>query len=205
MRSFDGNFFSGTIPAFGSIRLRELYLGQNALTGRIPDSIGDLIKLEIFIANGNSLSSSIPASISKATLLNILDLSHNKLTGEIPREFSDLVVLHELRLDHNRLRGFPDWLGSVKHIQILHLNNNLLDGKLDLPLEFGDLDDLREFAIHNNDLTGLVNEFMCELLLTVLTTDCWGSSPRVDCVSLIVLVLLLLLAFIPPYISFYWS
>ena len=92
-------------------------------------------------------------------------------------------MLHELRLDHNRLRGFPHWLGSLPHIEIVYLNNNLLDGKLDLPLDVGDLNDLTEFAIQNNDLTGVVDEFMCDLLMNVLTSDCWGSPPRVDCVS----------------------
>ena len=181
--SFDGNYFSGSIPTFGSTRLRELYLGQNSFTGSIPDSIGDLIKLEIFTANGNGLSSTIPSSISKASQLNILSLSNNKLTGEIPHEFAELTMLHELRLDHNRLRGFPHWLGSLPHIEIVYLNNNLLDGKLDLPLDVGDLNDLTEFAIQNNDLTGVVDEFMCDLLMNVLTSDCWGSPPRVDCVS----------------------
>ncbi|KAL3800602.1 hypothetical protein ACHAW5_001070 [Stephanodiscus triporus] len=177
---FDGNFFSGTIPNFGSQRLREIYLGRNALTGSIPDIIGSLAKLEIFSASGNKLNSTIPSSISDATQLNILDLSYNKLTGEIPREISNLVLLHEIRLDHNRLRGFPD-LGQLKHLEIVHLNNNLLDGKLNLPLDMGDLENLKEFAIQNNDLTGVINEFMCDLLLDVLTSDCWGSPPQVDC------------------------
>ncbi len=181
--SFDGNFFSGTIPKFGSQRLREIYLGQNALTGSIPDVIGGLQKLEIFSASGNNLNSTIPASISNATQLNVIDLSYNKLTGEIPHEISNLDLLHEIRLDHNRLRGFPDFLGSLKYIEIVHLNNNLLDGKLDLPLDMGDLDKLKEFTIQNNFLTGFVSEFMCDLLLDVLSSDCWGSPSQVDCVS----------------------
>ena len=200
--SFDGNYFSGPIPTFGSSRLRELYLGHNSLTGSIPASIGELIKLEILTANGNGLSSSIPSSISQAAQLNILDLSNNKLTGEIPREFTELVMLHELRLDHNRLHGFPYWLGSLTHIQIVHLNNNLLDGKLDLPLDFGSLNDLTEFAIQNNDLTGVVGEFMCDLLLNVLTSDCWGSPPRVDCVSLRVHCTLIFCFFFNPSILY---
>ncbi|KAL3811569.1 hypothetical protein ACHAXA_006854 [Cyclostephanos tholiformis] len=177
---FDGNFFSGTIPNFGSRRLREIYLGQNALTGSIPDFIGDLQKLEIFSASGNKLNSTIPSSISNATQLNVIDLSYNKLTGEIPHEISNLVLLHEMRLDHNRLSGFPD-LGPLKHLKIVHLNNNLLGGKLNLPLDVGDSHNLEEFAIQNNDLTGVVGDFMCDLLLEVLSSDCWGSPPQVDC------------------------
>jgi len=178
---FDGNYFSGTIPEFGSSRLRELYLGQNALTGSIPD-IGNLVSLEIFSASSNKLNSTIPAAIATVDTLNILDLSHNKLTGEIPSEVSGLMLLHELRLDHNRLQGFlPDWIGNLKHLRIVHLNNNLLDGELKLPINVGDLDDLTEFAIHNNDITGVVSEDLCDLLLDVLTSDCWGSKPRVDC------------------------
>ncbi len=96
---------------------------------------------------------------------------------------SNLDLLHEIRLDHNRLRGFPDFLGSLKYLEIVHLNNNLLAGKLNLPLDMGDLDNLEEFTIQNNDLTGVISEFMCDLLLDVLSSDCWGSPPQVDCVS----------------------
>jgi len=99
----------------------------------------------------------------------------------VPREFSNLTRMLELRLDHNHLRGFPDFLGLLVSLHTVHLNNNLLDGKLGLPLDMGDLNDLTEFAIENNDLSGVVGDFMCDLLLDVLTADCWGFPPLVDC------------------------
>lgn len=163
-KSFDGNYFSGPIPNFVSTRLREVYLGQNALTGSIPDIFGD--ELEIFSAGNNMLDSTIPSFIANAIQLNILDLSNNKLSGP-----------------------FPGWLGSLKRLDVLHLNDNLLEGKLILPLDMGDLDDLTEFSIHHNQLTGAIDEFMCDLLLDVLTADCDGSPPPVDCVSLNQIVL----------------
>ena len=177
----DTNYFTGTIPKFGSERLREIYLGQNDLTGSIPDFIGDLTELEIFSANANKLNSTIPASISNATRLNILDLSHNKLTGEIPSEISNLVQLHEVRVEHNRLRGSVPDFAPLIHIKHIHLNNNLLSGKLQLSRDMGYLDNLREFTIQNNDLTGEMSDFICDLVLDVLTSDCWGDSPPVDC------------------------
>ena len=178
---FDGNYFSGPIPQLGSTRLREIYLGQNALTGGISDSIGNLDKLEIFSASANELNGMIPSSLSKATSLRILDLSHNKLSGELPSELSGLWQMRELRLDHNQLEGFPSWLGEMKHLELIHLHNNMLGGRLDLPVDVGDLEDLREFAIEQNHLTGVVEEYICELLLDVLTADCYGSPPPVDC------------------------
>lgn len=158
-----------------------MYLGQNALTGSIPDSIGSHDSLEIFSVSSNRLNSTIPATIANAAELRILDLSHNKLSGSIPQELSGLKTLHEFRMEHNRLQGFPNYFGSMKQLEIIHLNNNLLDGHLDLPLEMGDLDNLKELAIENNDLTGIVDEDICDLLLDVLTADCWGNPPRVDC------------------------
>ena len=181
IKSFDGNYFSGPIPRFGSTRLRELYLGQNALTGSIPEHIGDHVNLEIFSVNANKMNSTIPSSLTNVNALEILDLSHNKFSGEIPPGLSDLVQMREFRMDHNRLRGFPTWLGGMNRLKIVHLNNNLFDGNLNLPLDIGDLDDLQEFAIENNDLQGVVQEYMCDLLLDVLTSDCYGSPPRVDC------------------------
>ncbi|KAL9188256.1 hypothetical protein ACHAXT_006634 [Thalassiosira profunda] len=178
---FDGNYFSGPIPRLGSTRLREIYLGQNALTGGIPDSIGNLDKLETFSASANELNGMISSSLSKATSLQILELSHNKLSGELPSELSGLWQMRELRLDNNQLEGFPSWLGEMKHLELIHLNNNMLGGKLDLPVDVGDLEDLKEFAIQQNHLTGVVEEFICDLLLDVLTADCYGSPPPVDC------------------------
>ena len=179
---FDDNFFKGTLPQFGSSRLRELYLDKNSLNGPIPISYGNHPKLQILSARNNNLSSTIPASLASATHLGMLDLSYNKLTGELSDGLSQLSQLKEIYLNNNRLQGsFPTWIGSMKNLQIAHFNDNLFSGDLQLGYEFGNLEFLSEFTIENNQLVGMMSEDVCDLLLDILTADCWGNPAAVDC------------------------
>lgn len=179
---FDDNFFTGPLPQFGSQRLRQLYLDKNQITGPIPVSYGSHPKLQVLSVRNNDLSSSIPASLASATSLGVLDLSYNKLTGELSQNLSQLTLMKKLYLNNNRFQGpFPSWLGSMKNLAIGHFNNNLFSGSLNLGYEFGNLDYLSEFTIENNQLVGMVPEDVCDLLLDVLTADCWGNPAAVDC------------------------
>ena len=179
---FDDNFFTGSLPEFGSQRLRELYLDKNSFTGAIPLSYGDHPKLQVLSARNNELNSAIPLSLASATNLRVLDLSYNKLSGELRESFSLLTELKQLYLNNNRLEGsFPSWLGSMKTLEIAHFNNNLFSGDLQLGYEFENLDNLKEFTIEVNEIVGIVPESVCDLLLDVLTADCWGNPAAVDC------------------------
>ena len=179
---FDDNFFKGPLPQFGSSRLRELYLDKNSLTGPIPSSYGNHPKLQILSARNNNLSSTIPASLASATHLGMLDLSYNKFTGELSDNLSQLSQMKEIYLNNNRLQGsFPTWIGSMKNLQTAHFNDNLFSGDLQLGYEFGNLEFLTEFTIENNQLLGMMPEDVCDLLLDVLTADCWGNPAAVDC------------------------
>ena len=109
-------------------------------------------------------------------------MSYNKLTGELSQNLSQLTLMKKLYLNNNRFQGpFPSWLGSMKNLAIGHFNNNLFSGSLNLGYEFGNLDYLSEFTIENNQLVGMVPEDVCDLLLDVLTADCWGNPAAVDC------------------------
>ena len=112
----------------------------------------------------------------------MLDLAFNKLSGELDESFSLLTELKQLYLNNNRLEGsFPSFLGSMKLLEIAHFNNNLFDGDLQLGYEFENLDYLKEFTIEVNEIVGIVPESVCDLLLDVLTADCWGNPAAVDC------------------------
>ncbi|KAJ7961468.1 LRR receptor-like serine/threonine-protein kinase FLS2 [Quillaja saponaria] len=61
-----------------------LDLGDNDITGRISDSIGNLSALKFLILKNNSLVGWIPNQLCLMTELRIIDLSHNSLSGPIP-------------------------------------------------------------------------------------------------------------------------
>ena len=147
----------------------------------MPQSFGQLENLEVFSANANKLNSTIPDSLSKLSALQVLDLSYNRLSGVITSSLSYLPELREIKLNHNRFNGFPIWISNLRQLKVVLLNNNLLDGNVEFPLEFGDLIHLEKLTLDNNDLTGVIPEFVCDLVLDVLTADCWGSRPRVAC------------------------
>ncbi|KAH9743554.1 LRRNT 2 domain-containing protein [Citrus sinensis] len=79
------NSLSGEIPDLTNLSgLVILNLSTNHLTGKIPDSIGSLGRLETLDLSKNQLSGAIPPSLSSSTFLAHLNLSFNNLSGEIP-------------------------------------------------------------------------------------------------------------------------
>ncbi|KAM1429687.1 hypothetical protein ACFX2I_045854 [Malus domestica] len=84
---FSSNRFEGEIPAsiIGSLReLQLLNLSNNALSGHIPSSLGNLTALESLDLSQNKLSGRIPGSLAQLTFLEYFNVSHNHLWGQIP-------------------------------------------------------------------------------------------------------------------------
>ncbi|XP_040947364.1 receptor-like protein 7 [Gossypium hirsutum] len=80
------NNLEGPIPeVIGKFNaLYVLNLSHNALSGKIPPSLGNLQQLESLDLSSNNLSDSIPQQLLKLTFLAVLNLSHNQLEGRIP-------------------------------------------------------------------------------------------------------------------------
>ncbi|KAG0452982.1 hypothetical protein HPP92_025646 [Vanilla planifolia] len=78
-------------PSKVIVSLTSLILENNLLSGKIPDSLGKLSKLQILILNNNFLSGSIPDSLSSLLNLNDIQLASNHLTGQIPARLFQVV------------------------------------------------------------------------------------------------------------------
>ncbi|TAK03668.1 leucine-rich repeat domain-containing protein [Patescibacteria group bacterium] len=89
------------VPAsvFDRIRLVELDLSDNRLTGALPGEIRHLRNLRVLDAGGNAMTG-VPAEIGQLSLLETLVLSDNELTG-LPMELGNLPNLRLLDLRGN--------------------------------------------------------------------------------------------------------
>ncbi|XP_034695716.1 receptor-like protein EIX2 [Vitis riparia] len=82
--------------------LRELHLSDNKFEGSIPTSLGTLQQLEYMNLEGNELNGSLPYSIGQLSQLHFLDVSSNQLSGTLSEQhFWKLSKLEELNLNFN--------------------------------------------------------------------------------------------------------
>ncbi|XP_031263057.1 LRR receptor-like serine/threonine-protein kinase EFR [Pistacia vera] len=130
------NLIHGEIPIGVSNRLG---LGNNYLSGIVPDVIGRLRNLEVLALHFNSFSGSISTSFGNLTKLFALYMSENKFQGSIPLSLGNCRNLQVLALSSNSLNGtIPKQVVGLSSISIsLDLSNNFLTGSL--PLEVGNL------------------------------------------------------------------
>ncbi|KAK9048155.1 hypothetical protein SSX86_031396 [Deinandra increscens subsp. villosa] len=142
-----------TPQLFDSKKLFILALSRNNFSGELPENLGSAKGIMILMLSGNKFSGQIPMSISKIVLLMLLDLSRNRFSGDkVPMLFRDnFPFLAYIDLSYNELSGripvtFPT---STK---ILSLGENKFSGEL--PESLINLSNLEHLDIHDNDITG---------------------------------------------------
>ncbi|KAJ4901261.1 Serine/threonine-protein kinase BRI1-like 2 [Raphanus sativus] len=149
------NLVTGEIPPAISqcSELRTIDLSLNYLNGTIPPELGDLRKLEQFIAWYNNLAGTIPPEIGKLQNLKDLILNNNQLTGEIPPEFFNCSNVEWVSFTSNRLTGeVPRDFGVLSRLAVLQLGNNNFTGQI--PSELGKCTTLVWLDLNTNHLTG---------------------------------------------------
>ena len=171
---------TGTLPDFDDSdavpRLRVLRLGQNALQGRLPPSLGLMTSLQelqlqdnefgvgLFLPDEEDLDNMIPTEMGGLTNLEVLNLTNNPglgippsvssgssqaVTNSIPSEFGSLTRLAELGISNCALTStLPTELGLLTSLTLLRANDNMLAGTV--PSEVGVLTALTELSIASN-------------------------------------------------------
>lgn len=77
--------------------MRGLYLSENKLEGKIPESICDYSNLEALFIDENQLSGSLPSCLGNLENLKQFYAFKNNLSGEVPVELSSLRQLSKLK------------------------------------------------------------------------------------------------------------
>ncbi|MCK4761701.1 MAG: fibronectin type III domain-containing protein, partial [Candidatus Aminicenantes bacterium] len=151
------NNLAGIIPdSIGNLsKLNTLDLARNQITGAIPGSIGNLSNLLFLHLESNQLVGSIPPALGNLSNLSYLYLYDNQLTGTIPVELENLSNLRSLALHQNNLNGnIPLWMGNLSNLQGLFLFNNSFTGTI--PPSLGNLSNLISLLMSDNNLSGSI-------------------------------------------------
>lgn len=107
--------------------LTNLSLRDLQGTSILPESFGELTRLQFLFISDSSLSGTIPAGLARAYFLRWVDLSRNMLTGPLP-DFQSKILLR-LMLSHNQLNGtIPSAL--IARVPTFALNNNEFSGEI---------------------------------------------------------------------------
>lgn len=99
--------------------LKRIHLEKNhVMEGVIPESIGDLVNLEVVTLHNNLLSGRIPSSIKKCVKLRELSVHHNIITGDVEGFLEELcsLRLETLFLNNNQI-DFVDVAGSERMLR----------------------------------------------------------------------------------------
>ncbi|WP_366940978.1 leucine-rich repeat domain-containing protein, partial [uncultured Polaribacter sp.] len=139
-------------------KLQTLEFASTRIT-LLPPQIGGLIELTRLVAAPNNIAS-IPSEFGQLTKLQFLDFANCELSNT-PAAFANLTELKTLYLNDNELQVVSG-LGGFTKLKFLRLHNNRLgednpNFNTDLPEDLGDLVDLEELTLNNNQLTELPN------------------------------------------------
>ncbi|KAL8472819.1 hypothetical protein ACS0TY_029221 [Phlomoides rotata] len=153
-------FRSSPLPAnIGRLtKLEILVASRTNLIGEIPESIGNLISIRNFDVAINNLTGKIPQSIGGLKNAELIELFQNHLSGELPDTFSNLTSLLQFDASENNLTGrIPGSLAALP-LEILHLNDNFLEGEIPEILALNT--NLFVLKLFNNNLSGSMPELL---------------------------------------------
>ncbi|CAL5399084.1 unnamed protein product [Camellia sinensis] len=154
------NKLSGTIPVSPGLDMlvnaKHFHCGSNQLSGEIPSQLfKSNMSLIHVLFNNNALSGKIPSTLGLVQTLEILFLSNNQLTGPLP-DLTGLNSLSYVDLSNNTFdkSDFPSWFSTLQSLETLMMENTRLQGQI--PDAFFSLPLLIKVVLRNNKLNGIL-------------------------------------------------
>ncbi|KAJ0729997.1 putative non-specific serine/threonine protein kinase [Helianthus annuus] len=156
--ALSNNFFVGSLHNLvcsnGVKMIGVLDLGDNNLSGDIPQCWEKWSSLYFLSLRNNNLSGEFPRTLGSVTSLQLLNMRGNKILGRIPSSLMNLSNLKILQLGRNELVGnIPTWIGTkLTFLRILNLRSNNFYGSI--PLQLCYLSHAQILDLAHNNLSG---------------------------------------------------
>ncbi len=150
---FPGNNLTGFLPDLDLPHLDSLLLGDNAISGSIPD-FSNMPQLKLLWLSDNNLSGPIP-DFSALSELKFLFLPKNNLTGSLP-SLNACPKLEYYYAGANQLTGSIPDLDHLRNLRFFDVSQNNLSGEIP---DIKDMLRLEWFQISLNSITGPIPDF----------------------------------------------
>ncbi|CAN6162938.1 unnamed protein product [Urochloa humidicola] len=157
--SLPNNDLQGIIDVSNLVKLTNMIildLGSNGLRGNIPDSIGQLSRLEELHLDNNLMSGELPSALGNCTGLRYITIRNNSFNGDLSRvNFSQL----DLRTADFSLNNFtgtvPESIYACSNLIALRLAFNKFHGQFSPNIV--NLRSLSFLSITNNSFTNITD------------------------------------------------
>ncbi|XP_015062196.1 receptor-like kinase TMK3 [Solanum pennellii] len=153
----------------GLVNLQVLALDENPLNATsgwsLPNGLQDSAQLINLTMINCNLAGPLPEFLGTMSSLEVLLLSTNRLSGPIPGTFKD-AVLKMLWLNDQSgdgMSGSIDVVATMVSLTHLWLHGNQFSGKI--PVEIGNLTNLKDLSVNTNNLVGLIPESLANMPL----------------------------------------
>ncbi|XP_028804020.1 probable LRR receptor-like serine/threonine-protein kinase At3g47570 [Neltuma alba] len=163
-------------------KLRVLIILNNNLGGHLPDAIGDLsTQLTLLSLSYNQILGKIPASLGNLVRLTLLDMEMNHLTNIIPSTFRNFQNMQSLSLGRNKFSGkIKHFIGNLTQLFRLDLSRNMFEGKV--PPTIGNCKSLQYLDLSQNNFSGaipiqLITLLSLSILLNLSHNSFGGNIP----------------------------
>ncbi|XP_022726614.1 leucine-rich repeat receptor-like serine/threonine-protein kinase BAM1 [Durio zibethinus] len=163
LAELQNNYLSGTLGENGNssskpVKLGQLNLSNNLLSGPLPYSLSNFSSLEILLLGGNQFSGPMPTSIGELRQVLKLDLSRNSLSGIIPPQIGNCFHLTYLDVSQNNLSGsIPPVISNLHILSYLNVSRNHLNQAI--PRSIGSMKSLTVTDFSFNDFSGTLPEY----------------------------------------------
>lgn len=118
----DNNLTGSIPPELTNTPVENIVLGNNALTGLIPEGLGKSgSPLMVLDLGNNQLSGPLPDSLGNLTSLSILFVQDNPLSGPLPATLTDLPMFN-FKFQNTQLcvpadAAFQNWLTDITNLE----------------------------------------------------------------------------------------
>lgn len=171
----DGNGLKGELPQnIGDLGYVEIYMSSNKLSGEVPSSAFRVNKLDIY---RNSFTSIQEITDPDQCLIRSFNIAENRLNGSLPEGFVRLPMLYDADLGYNYFTGEIPRSYSGLDVNHIILNNNFLSGKI--PQGVIDSEWFREAwpAVISQRGVGFdLADLVIPMPHFVVGDDCWEAS-----------------------------